>query len=213
MSELNSNNKIKESLQSATNDSIALDKQSKVSSGSVRPLFCFKVSPEGYFRFYTILLLVMTSINILGSSLLSFGPHPIPGISQILFDIVFLSLAAVSFSKYDDTGNYGQDLHYCFSITILVFSIISVVASALVPVFLFIFGLGDFAAGWLDLKGRVTLWIILVIYLVIIIPILSFNCYLSYLYKKVITWKRNQIQKEKQHQRDIALTDHVDSNA
>ena len=164
MSELESNNKIKESLQSATNDSKAFETSPKTAPGSVRPLFCFPVSPEAYFRFYTILLLVITSINILGSSLLSFGPHPIPGISQILFDIVFLSLAAVSFSKYDDTGNFGQDLHFCFSITIFIFSLISVIAGALVPVILFIFGLGDFAAGWLDLKGRVALWIICLLY-------------------------------------------------
>ena len=179
--------------------------------GSVRPLFCFSVGPRAYFRFFTIFLLVSVSINILGSSLFSFGAHPFTGIFQFLIDIIFLSLAAVCYSKFDDTGNYGQNVHVCFSIAMLVFALMSLLGSALLPVVLLIFGLGDTAAGWLNLKGRVTLWVLVAIYLLVVLPVMSFFSYLSYLYVRVVAWKRKQMQTLQKHERQMALTDHESS--
>ena len=164
--------------------------------GAIKPLFCCSVSPEGFFKFYTIFLIVCYGVDFIGAMLFSFKSSPLVGVFGLLSDVPMLVLSSIAYSKYDDTGNYAQDLHYCLSITVMVLTGISLVTVALTPVFIFAFGIGDTLLGLVSSESKGTLWMALSLYSVIVVPLSFYNAYLSYLYFKVISWKRDEGKKE-----------------
>ena len=180
--------------------------------GSVRPLICFPVAPEKYFQGFTIFIIVISSMNILTCSLFSFGPHPLPSILDIFLDIIFLTLASVCYSKFDDTDDYAQTVHIFFSVAILVTSIVVLIGTFLVPVVLAFFGVGGWLSDFLDLKDRAVLITLILLYVFIVIPLASYYVYLAYLYNKVVYWKKEQNEIEEKHKKELALTENDPSN-
>ena len=158
--------------------------------GAVKPVFCCSVSPEGFFKFFTIFMISCYGVDLLGAILFSFKTNPLVGVFGVLSDVPMLVIASICYSKYDDNGDYGQNLHYCYAITVMVFAAISLVSVALTPVFLFAFGLGDTLMGLVSSNGKGLLWAMLSFYTVIVVPLAFYMAYLSYLYFKVICWKR-----------------------
>ena len=185
--------------------------------GAVKPLFCCSVSPEGFFKFYTIFMIACYGVDLLGALLFSFKTNPLIGVFGVLSDVPMLVIASICYSKYDDTGNYGQSLHYCYAITVLVFSGISLVSVALTPVFLFAFGVGDTLMSFVSSEGKGTLWAMLSLYTVIIVPLTFYMAYLSYLYFKVICWKREEKKEDADETQNLqelqdALADETSQN-
>jgi hypothetical protein len=164
--------------------------------GAIKPLFCCSVSPEGFFKFYTIFLIVCYGADFIGAMLFSFKTSPLVGVFGLLSDVPMLVLSSIAYSKYDDTGNYAQSLHYCLAITVMVMTCLSLVSVALTPVFLFAFGLGDTIMGVFTSENKGFAWMALSLYTVIVVPLSFYNAYLSYLYFKVISWKRGEGAKE-----------------
>ena len=171
--------------------------------GAIKPLFCCSVTPEGYFKFYTIFMIVCYGVDFLGSLLFSFKTNPLVGVFGLLSDVPMLVLSSIAYSKYDDTGNYGQDFHYCLSIAVLVLSSVTLVSVALTPVFLFTFGIGDALVGTLTSQSKGILWMAMSLYTIIIVPIAFYMTYLSYLYFRVISWKREGSPKEDSNETQI----------
>ena len=174
----------------------AADPPAKKVPGSVKPMFCCSVTPEGFFKFYTIFLIVTYGLDFLGSVLFSFKSSPLIGIFGLTSDVPMLILASIAYSKYDDTGDYGQGLHYCYSITVMVLTGISVVAVAMTPVFMIVFGLGETLAGILTSENRKYFWMGLSLYTIVVVPLSFYMAYLSFLYFQVISWKRNSNKPE-----------------
>ena len=161
-------------------------------SGSVKPVFCCSVSPEGFFKFYTIFLIATYGLDFLGTILFSFKSSPLVGIFGLASDVPMLILASIAYSKYDDTGNYGQGLHYCYAITVLVFAGLALVAVAMTPVFILAFGVLNNVKDTLTQENTKYFWMGLSLYTIVVVPLSFYNAYLGYLYFSVISWKRSE---------------------
>ena len=178
-----------------------IESENKVVSSSdqqiVKPLFCFDVYHVTYFKFFTILMIVTSFLDLLMALIFSFDKFRSVGIMGTLIDLPILVVASVAYSKYNDSNDYGQSLHYCFAMSLMIFTCILLAGSIVIPMIIVLFISSGVFTEILTIKGHNILWLVVTLYLVVIIPLMIYYAYLNYLYLRVVSTKNEENIKNK----------------
>ena len=166
----------------------------------VRPFFCCDVKHNTYFKFYTIYIITISCFSLLLALLFSFEHYKFLGVAGSVMDIPFLILASLAYSKFDDSGNYGQKLHVCFSVTALVWFTMVLLINTLSMLMFSIFGIWSTFTDILPDEVKPHLGFVISVYFVIILPYSIYNVYLSYLYYRVTKVK---MERNKEHLKEL----------
>ena len=162
----------------------------------VRPLFCFDVSHKTYFKFFTIMLITVCSIDIIASLLFSFESFKFAGFAGALIDIPLLVLASISYVKFADHEIYGSIVNLILAIAVLTISYIVLLGSIIIPITLGVLGATGMLGEMLTNISQSLIVVGVSLFIFVFLPLLAYTLFLSHLYLNVIRARRQGGPKE-----------------
>ena len=110
------------------------EKSFPCSNRIVRPLFCFEVSYQTYFKFFTTLMILTSLLDLIMMMVYSTGNKGPVSTLEIIINLPILVVSAVIYSKFEDSGEYGTSLNYGFAMSILILLYLTLLSAVLVPI-------------------------------------------------------------------------------
>ena len=177
---------------------------------TVSPCCCCTPSHEQFFKVYSIVLFVLLGLQ-LASECVNFGLSEtgiLSFIVSLLISGLMMGFGVAGYLQYKKDGNFGNSYSYCFALTDYIFSWIMAVLLVLSDVYLIAVG----TKGLMEIMDSSNsdldpthLFVGALVYLnVIMLPLVLYILYLSYLYFKVISAKKSEMKGESELKEEIA---------
>ena len=148
----------------------------------VKPCFCCEVEHETHFKFFTLYLIFFSGFDLLVALTLSFISWRFSGLLATIFDIPILILAIIAFVKYNEKKNYGQGLHTCLAMFVLVLFSLFFVLAMFGVLTLIILRSASMLDKLIPADKMPLIWALAGAYFVVYLPFALFNIYWSFLY-------------------------------